>query len=242
MRLRTVVLTCSFFYISTALTAQNVENVKIQIDGRKVIAHFSLTSPNSEGLFATSLYSSYDNYNQPLVEVTGDVGIEISPGEGKTIVWDAGKELGEFNDKIAIEIRARFYVPFVKLLSPVEGSVFKRGKEGSIEWSGGSASTDLRIELFKDGQRLKSVATTPNTGTYRWNVPANLKPASGYYLKLSDSRNPEDAVQTSVFSIGRKFPTGLKVGALVLVGAVVYFLIPEKEEPDIPDPVGLPTN
>ena len=86
------------------------------------------------------------------------------------------------------------------------------------------------------------MATTPNSGFFEWNVPPNLKPGKDYQLRLSDSRNPEDAVQTSEFSIGNKFPTGIKAAGLVLLGAVIYFLIPDAEEPDIPDPVGLPDN
>ncbi len=229
------------------LLAQSVENLKVKLDGREIVVYFDLVSPNSNGFYSIDLFSSNDNYNMPLKIVSGDVGIEIAPGNEKRITWRAKDEIGGYKGKISIEIRARFYIPFVKVQSPVTNQMLRRGKVSSLEWTEGTATDELRLELYKDNQRLQTISTTPNTGLYRWSVPGNIKAGKNYQIRLSDLKNQEDAVFTGEFRIGQKIPMGLKIGVGVLVGAAVYFLIPKDTEPPvvletIPNPPPVPGN
>jgi len=234
--------------LNFGLSAQSIENMKVQLNGSEIVVFFDLLSPNSNGFYSIDLYSSHDNYNMPLKIVGGDAGMDISPGNEKRITWKAKDEIGGFEGRISLEIRARFYIPFVKIQSPGNNQMLRRGKITNVEWTEGSATDELRVELYKDRQRLQTISTTPNSGLFKWNIPGNLKTGKNYQIRLSDSRNQEEAVFTGEFRIGQKFPIGLKIGIGIAVGAAVYFLIPkDTTEPPvvletIPDPPPVPGN
>ena len=235
-----VLLLPIFLIIPLLLPAQSIMNIKIQMAGDQIIINYDLESVNTDYNFSVDIYSTHDNYAEPLKQVTGDVGMDVKPGGNKKITWAAHEELGDFEGKIALEIRARFYIPFIRLLKPVEHAKWKRGKLYNIEWSGGGSS-DIRIDLYKDSQRMQTVTTAQNTGVFRWNVPSAMKPGKNYQLLLSDSRNNEDQVYSGSFTVTHKVPTLLKGAAVIALGAAIYFLLPKTEEP-IPDPPAVPDN
>jgi len=222
------------------LPAQSLTNIKIQMAGDQIIINYDLESVNTDYNFSVDIYSSHNNYAEPLKQVSGDVGPDVKLGTGKKITWSAREELGDIEAKIALEIRARFFIPFLTLLKPVQHAKWKRSKIYNIEWSGG-ASSDIRIDLYENSQRMQTITTAQNTGVFRWNVPSALKPGKNYQLLLSDSRNEEDQVYSEAFSVTHKIPTLVKGAAVVALGAIIYFLIPTSEE-SIPDPPAVPDN
>lgn len=225
------------------LPAQSIMNIKIQISGDRIIINYDLESVNTDYNFSVIIYSSHDNYAEPLKQVTGDVGMDVKPGGNKKITWEAHEELGDFEGKIALEIRARFYIPFLRLLNPVVNDKWKRGKIHNIEWSGGGSS-DIRIDLYRDNQREQTIITAQNTGVFRWNIPIGIKPGKNYQLLLSDSRNTEDQVYSEGFSVTHKIPSLLKGAVVLAAGIVIYLIIPDKTKPEesIPNPPPVPGN
>lgn len=236
-----IILLGILFSLQLLSSAQEVSNLQIELQGKEIVVHFSLNSPNADGLFEIGLYGSHDDFNTPLKMVSGDVGEGIRSGTTRKVIWAAANELGnDYKGRVSIELRARYYVPFVKIIKPVDAKAkLHRGKVSNIEWSGGNSSTTIRIDLLKDGQRLRTLASVPNTGLYSWNISTKTKTGANYSLILTDSRNAQDAVKTGTFSIKPKISTGLKIGAFLAIGVATYFLIP-KPESDIPDPPPLP--
>lgn len=250
---KSIILSGIFFISAYICSAQELSKFQVELQGSDVVVHYALNSPNADGLYEIELYSSHNNFNAPVKMVSGDVGDEIRSGSDKKVVWTAAAELGStFKDRLSVELRARYYVPFVKIIKPVDASSalqrgkvsgiakLHRGKISNIEWSGGSSSTAIRIDLLKGGVRLQTLGTTANTGLYSWHIPSNTKIGNDYSLMLTDSRNAEDAVKTEVFSIRPKIATGIKIGAflaLSAIGATTYLLAPEKTTiSEIPDP------
>lgn len=223
-------------------SAQDLTNLHIELQEKNVVVYYSLNSPNADGLFEIDLYSSHDDFTSPLKQVTGDVGEEIRSGSTKKVIWAAANELGnDYKGRISVELRARYYLPFVKIIKPIGAKTkFHRGKVSNIEWSGGNSSNIIRIDLLKDGQRLRTLASVSNTGLYSWDIPIKTKTSTKYSLMLTDSRNPQDVVKTGAFSIKPKISAGLKIGVFLAIGVTSYFLIP-KGNGDIPDPPNLPT-
>lgn len=217
------------FFTSLISSAQNISNFEVELQGKNVVIHYALNSPNADGLYDVDLYSSHDNFNAPLKMVSGDIGDEIRSGTDKKIIWTAADELGNtYKDRLSVEIKARYYVPFVKIIKPADTKAkLHRGKISNIEWSGGTSSTSIRIDLLKGGQRLQTLGTVSNTGLYSWHIPVKTKTGKDYSLLLTDSRNAQDVVKTGTFSIKPKISNGLKIGVFLAIGVATYFLIPE---------------
>src|SRR5579872_47583 len=120
---------------------QSLEIDFIEQSGRNIIVHYNLDDgANSSRQFLVQLYSSQDNFTTPLTRVSGDFGSEVSAGIDKKIVWDVTKELGSFRGDIALELRGRVYVPFVKIKDIDEDQIFKRGKNYPVNWTSGNLS------------------------------------------------------------------------------------------------------
>ena len=233
-----VFLIVGVFFLPLLGYSQEISNLQVELQENNIVVHYALTSPNVDGLYEIDLYSSHDNFNTPLSMVSGDVGGEIRSGTEKQIVWKAANELGNtYKGRVSVEIRARYYVPFVKIIKPAANHKAKlhRGKVSNIEWDGGNSSSSIRIDLLKSGQRIQTLTTIPNTGLYSWDIPTKTKTGSDYSLMLTDARNADDVVSTSLFSIKQKYPMALKIGAVLAVGIATYFLIPDKIV-EIPDP------
>ncbi|GAB4406014.1 MAG: hypothetical protein OHK0039_07420 [Bacteroidia bacterium] len=69
------------------LQAQLVQNVTAKVVGDYVEVTYDLPGDGSS-LYEVKIYSSYDNYRDPLVHVQGDVGPRIQSGYRKSIRWD----------------------------------------------------------------------------------------------------------------------------------------------------------
>ncbi|MDH5604445.1 MAG: hypothetical protein OEY51_10910, partial [Cyclobacteriaceae bacterium] len=81
----------------------NITRMELLTDGA-VAVYYDLTDENTEKKYALHLYSSIDNYIQPLEKVEGDIGVDLFVGKNKRLVWRAKEELGEdFTGDVALE-------------------------------------------------------------------------------------------------------------------------------------------
>ena len=140
--MKNLILTTTLIALSLAATssfAQSVEIDFIEFRESNIVVHYNLDDgANSNRQFLVQLYSSQDNFTTPLTRVSGDFGTEVSSGFDKKIVWDITKELGAFKGDIALELRGRVYVPFVKITGLNEGTVYKRGRSYPLLWTSGN--------------------------------------------------------------------------------------------------------
>jgi len=226
------VLLCLLLAAVTA-TAQDFSIKKVELAGNNVIITYDLAD-TVRRVYTIMVYSSVDSYGTPLVEVSGDVGISITPGASKKITWNAQKELGPtFKGELGLEVRGKVYIPFVKLDGFEDYKKFKRGKTYKITWTGGRGNSVLNFDLYRGEDKITTYPNIANVGTYDLQI-GKFKPGT-YRFKISDAKNKDDVVYTSRFKIRRKIPLILMVagGAAVIYG--VYSIWPEKETP-IPDP------
>ena len=192
----------------------------------KVEIYYNIVDEKKDHSYSLQLYSSLDNYVQPLQQVEGDVGIDIKVGDFKKIIWNAKEELGEdFDERITLELKGSLYVPFITVDGLEEGRIFKREKPYELAWSGGRGDNVLSIELYKDNNVVHVFEERPNTGNTTLIIPSDVRPGKNYWLKITDSRNSDEVVYTPAFNIKRKYPLGLKVGLGVLVGGVIGYII-----------------
>lgn len=214
--------------------AQKVEINNIRINGGLLEINYDLVDDRLDRTYAISLYTSKDNFIQPMELVNGEIGIDIPPGNNKVLTWNAKEELGEdFKGGISLELKGNYYVPFISLEGIEEGREFKRGEAYDIVWSGGRGDNILNFELYKGENLISSFEKRPNTGKTSLDFPAMVKPGDDYRLKVSDTKNRDDVIFTDEFTIKRKFPLSLQVAAGAVVGAglvvLIQSLIPEPE-------------
>lgn len=235
-------------WITVSAFGQTVVIKKVELNGENVIVTYDLDDGNPNNEYLINLYSSRDNYNAALAQVTGDVGMDIKPGVGRKITWNILKEYGNYKGKIALEIRGKVYVPFVRLQNFDASKSYKKGKSYPLTWKVGG-SNPINIELYKGGARVSGDINQPNNGAHTLFIPKHAAPGKDYRLKISDARNPEEVIYTPYFKISPGVPMWAKIAAgAVVVGGVVFLATqggggdpggetPQKteiEKPDVP--------
>ena len=218
------------------MTAQNLEIKHTEFKENKLLVHYALTDSIAGRSFTVRLYSSKDNFLNPLEAVSGDVGLEENPGPDNTIVWDVQKEFGpSYEGKISLEIRSRIFIPFINSESINQYKVFRRGRKYNITWTGGSPQNVLVFDVYKGERKMASFPNLANVGHYALEFPLHIRPGKGYRFKISDAKNKEDIVFTNQFRIKRKFPLILKIIPTIIVGTTLYLLLkPKAVVPNLP--------
>lgn len=232
-------LTLSITVLSNGqLSGQSIKNIvaKSTTDG-KVVVTFDLVGITPDQKFSIGLFSSQDNFTLPLSKVNGDVGKNVSSGIGKRIEWEAS-ELGEFKGDVSFKIKGEaLALPFV-FRSPAKGSSVKRGKKTLVQWTGGRATQNVKINLYKDGQQIQLITDTKNSGSYDWQLPAGLSKGT-YTMKLDAGGQ---VVESGPFMVKSKFPLLIKCLPILVVGGIVATLGGKKDSnqtpslPAAPDP------
>lgn len=215
-----LVLSCFSFL---AVSAQTITIKKVELAGEKIIVHYDLDDSNPNNEYKLDLYSSADNFVAPLAKVKGDIGPEIKPGTGHKVEWSIREELGGFKGKIALEIRGKVYIPFVKLQNFDAAKSYKRGKSYSINWKPGNTNP-INLELYKGGQRIDGAMGVPNNGGHTFYFPSHAKKGSDYRLKFTDTKNSDDVLYSSEFHVKPKVPLVVKVLPVLAIGAAVATL------------------
>lgn len=215
--------------------AQKISLSRIDLEMDKLVVHFSLDDTNPNHTYQIALYSSKDNFATPLTKVTGDVGTEVKAGSALTIRWNMAQELGSFKGDLSVEVRARVFVPFVKLTSFDTDRKYKRGKTYPLLWSSGNMGGQIDIDLFDGQDRVDGDRNVPNTGKYEFAISGSVKPGKAYRLKFTNTRNRDEYIYSQPFRIVPKVPFALKAGGIAVIAAAVYFLL-DKEPPLPPDP------
>jgi hypothetical protein len=230
--MRVSLLAFTVMVASTAF-AQTVAIKKIELAGELIVVHYELEDSNPNNEYLINIYSSKDNYFAALAKVSGDVGMEVKPGADRKITWKIREEYGGYKGKLALEIRGKVYIPFVKLTGFDAKKTYKKGNSYNLTWKAG-ASNPVNIELYKGGERVSSELNQPNNGSHSFFFPKHLKNGKDYRLKVTDTRNTDEVVYTDYFKVVPRIPMIAKIGAgAVLVGAIV-FVLTQKKNPGTP--------
>lgn len=234
MRKLSLCLFIGLLSASFELRSQEINITNIQLRGDAIEISYNIIDERIDRTYQIDLYNSVDNFIQPMEKVSGDVGVDIKVGANKTIVWNVAEELGDgYQGDVKLEVKGNFYVPFITIDGISEGREFKRSSSYDINWAGGRGDNILNFELYQGDNLVTAFDERPNTGNTLLFIPPNVKPGNNYRFKISDANNRDEVVFTNDFTVKRKFPLLVKVGAALVVGVgaaiLVDSLIPEKE-------------
>ena len=210
--------------------SQNVQNFSYKIVSTKVEVSYDLVGEVND-VFNIALFSSIDDFQRPLQQVSGDVGENIQSGTGKFIIWDARQELGDFKGNISLRLKTTL-IPFIAFTNLTSRTRFRRGKRYELTWTGGTGSENIQFELYKGQTKIEDIQTVPNNGKWDWDIPKDLKSGKGYKIKTTSGGR---AGFSPVFRISPKIPLVLKALPIALVGGVVYIIISSGSIGDTPE-------
>jgi len=219
------------FCVTTSM-GQTFENIRTQKDEDKIIIIYDLFSTDPGSKVVVSIFSSLDDYKVPLNNVSGDVGT-VLPGPNKRIIWQVGNAIANDYQGILFRFESESTVGW-KIISTTP-KVMIRGKSNYIQWEGGRSNDDLVIELLKPDSETEQIAQVKNSGSFLWNVPKDMKPGSGYALRISSQDNSIE----HRFSIRRKIPLGyyaIPVGLGIVTMAILAGKSGSDDLPDAPLP------
>jgi hypothetical protein len=228
-----IISACAF-----SATAQDLQITSVQFKNNKVVLNYSLVDSIKTNRYTIRLYTSKDNFINPAERISGDHGLEVKPGPDNYIVWDAIAELGAgFNGSLSFELRARLFVPFISTESISQYKVFKRNRNYNITWTGGSPQNVLNFDLYKGERKVASFPNLANVGHYSLRFPNHISPGNDYRFRISDIKNKDEVVTTSVFKVRRQIPLLVKIVPLAVTGFVIYKLVGKRSSDDsLPDP------
>ena len=213
---------------------QTFENIRSRVEDGRIIIFYDLVSFEAGSKVMVRVFSSFDSFADPLQNVTGDIGLVV-PGSNRRIVWRPSEPI-QNADQIVFTFQGDVVYDF-KITTPEASSKLIRDRSVSVEWQGGHPDDRLTIMLKKPDMDSVRLAQTRNTGTYVWEIPKDLKPGSGYSIKISN----ENGVFTEQrFAIRRKIP--LATWGIPILGTAVLVILkltapePEPPLPDAPKP------
>ena len=208
-----------------ATIAQEVSIHSVEVNASQVTLHYDLMDTTRNRTYTVFVYSSLDNFLSPLAKISGDAGLEVKPGPNKRILWNAKEELGAtFNNGVQLEIRGRVYIPFIRFDGFADSKVRKRTVPFLVKWTGGNRQNILNFQLYRDEKLVYSFPNAPNSYEYKLVIPTSVKPGKGYYLKVSDTKNKDQVVNTGTFAVKRKYSLALKAIPVIAVGGLLYVL------------------
>jgi len=99
----------SFFaltLLSLGLFAQDIENIDLISSDDKILVTYDLFGKKSETYSVALLFKTPDGNEIRPKNLSGDVGKEVKPGKGKTIVWDVYKDIDKLQGDIEPILKA----------------------------------------------------------------------------------------------------------------------------------------
>lgn len=212
-------------FMSFLAFGQTVKNVQARVDGNQVYISYDLISGTQGQKFNVELRSSIDNFDKPLTEVSGDVGPDQEAGLGKTIIWNAIGEVGNFSGSVSFEITSIVTFSPLAITNPKKGSSVKLGKSLDVEWHGGEKGRNLKMAILQGGNQLTEIPNVGSSGNYSWNVPKSMGKADNYQIKLFDPSKPNDAAMSAEFKLKKTSVLVYILPGVVVAGAAAFFLM-----------------
>ena len=216
--------------------SQTIKNFKFDLKGDSVIITYDLTADDNKKTII-NLYSSHNNFSDPLKLLKGNIGDSILPGNGKQIIWQAKKELGEYKGTIRLKIEAEL-APFIKFSNLSHNQFFRRGKTYELHWNTNITNPAGRLFLIRNKEEIVDQFNITKSNSFEWTIPKQMKTGKNYSFKIKINKTYESSPE---FKIKNKVPIGLTIvpAAIIVGGTVLYLTISNTgstQKNKIPDP------
>jgi len=175
VKMKTLFLVIILFLFETIYSySQSIQNVIFNEKENKIIINYDLIDSDNSHLYEITLEISNDggvSFKSLPKSLQGDIGKNIKPGEGKKIIWNVLKDVGELQgDEFVFKVIAK----------PIEdrslnSDNFTKSESGGISpyiWIGGGAlllggAAVLLLSKKNEGGST-IVPDLPDTGNIPW--------------------------------------------------------------------------
>jgi hypothetical protein len=231
--LKRVFCVTAFVLVAAMAQGQTLGNLMVSFDGEKLSISYDLNDADPNQKYKVLIYSSYDNYANPLSLVIGDYGESVVPGKRKHVIWDAKETLPQdFDRDIQIRLKATKILAPALNMKPLAYNVYKKGKNVDIAWLGGIQSDKLNIDLLKGkGNEVelvesiaKNVENRQASQNFSWSMPKSAKAGKKYFIRLSKADKPAEQTSSQFFDIKPRTPFIVKALPFLAAGAAVVLL------------------
>lgn len=220
------IIVAIFLFTPRYIQAQNIQNLSFKVEGDKIRVTYDLNGETFER-YTITLFSSKD-FTTPLKFVSGDVGEDVVPGIGKSILWDARSEFAEYKGPIRLKIKYKIS-SFQTFTEIAENSKFKRGKTQTIKWLDGPKTLTAELDLYQGTVLMEKVALHKSGIDWTWEVNKKTKSGKGYKFKTLINGKPAFSPE---FKISRKAPIAFIIIPLVAAGTVAAILLSDSDKDD----------
>ena len=145
---------------------------------------------------AHSAFTTYPTNTQKILldgNTLDPVLIQLAFGTGSIIMSTQPLEWNHQLNKSMLLVNLLLYNPLlafdtIDVTSPISSSSWKVLSASDITWDATNGISQVKIDLYKNGGFLREiVASTPNDGTYLWNIPIGLSNSTLYQMRVSDA-------------------------------------------------------
>jgi hypothetical protein len=202
--------------------AQQLTNLRTFFNGERVVITYDLEATDDDEHYRIDLFSSHDNYTEPLTHVTGNVGYNVIAGKGHRVIWDALNALPiGFNREVTIKIKGTVQLA----VDALPQTTYKRGGDLWLQWHGGIPEDKVNIVLVRDNEDYRTLAEgVSNSRTYSWKIPTSLRAGKDYAIRVTKADDPAELSKSNTFAIKPRIPIWAKGLVVVGVGAGVWVI------------------
>jgi len=160
-----------------------ISNVKIELYENDVFDMEIVTSTTNDGEFSWLIPTTLVDSTQYQIKIS-DV---------------AKSATNDFSDYFEILTPV---IDSLTVVTPDSTSVWEMGTSQDITWTSTGTISDVKIELYKDGDLERVIiASTTNGGSFDWIIPTDLDDGIDYQIRISDVSNPTTYNDSPYFTI-----------------------------------------
>lgn len=218
--------------LCASLQAQDITNIDVISSDNTMIITYDLFGKKSETYTVALLFKTADGGDIRPKSIAGDVGKKVTPGKGKTIVWDVYKDVDKLQGNIEPILKATPTKAEQASKSDIQKAVDiipkkkERNKKLIVGWKIGTGNSNVIVNKNSNSFEKRKAW---QAGTFlRWNIRRNiyLQPEllyskQGYQQELgaSDVQNIKNHYGRGQILLGL---TPFRNGGIFLNGGMYY--------------------
>jgi hypothetical protein len=173
--------------IST-VDSQNLNVQGFRIDGQGMVTVTALIEANHSARerYAMSVYSSVDNYTQPINYTLAD----MEPGKPYNIKFDGPKLVGTYSGDIMFKFRIEATTYPIELTT--NGNM-KPGKKMDLTWTDHEGSSSYNIELYQRSNLVEQLARDHSGLSYTGVLPKTVEKGKDYSVRVVPTDDPKSS-------------------------------------------------
>ena len=186
----------------TEYTATFTQNVTINFPMHPVLQNPFPVEDNELDNWDWSAHSTFITYPANTQEILLDgntldpVLIQLAFGDGSIVMSTQPLEWNHYYGNSMLHENMVLYNPLlafdtINVTNPDSSNSYEEYSTITINWESTGTISNVKIDLYENGIFVMELAaSTPNDGSYSWNVPLGLIDSSLYTIRISDAIYP----------------------------------------------------